>query len=209
MWVSNAFRTDVLPISGDFNVYGGIHRPVHLLVTGKDCISPLFYGSSGVLIRQGKVTKELAELTVETHLSASTITGKRVRVTMTDAEGRVVAQKESSVDGDVVYTPLSLREGQGVSLWNGRKNPYLYTIKVELLDGDIVVDCRTEQTGLRFFSVDAEKSFFLNGEPYPLRGFNRHEDVEGKGSAPALQADRPVTTDHLRHLRTSRTLPGL
>lgn len=27
VWVSNAYRTDILPISGDFNIYGGIHRP--------------------------------------------------------------------------------------------------------------------------------------------------------------------------------------
>ncbi|MDR0810964.1 MAG: beta-galactosidase, partial [Paludibacter sp.] len=27
VWVSNAYRTDVLPVSGDFNIYGGIHRP--------------------------------------------------------------------------------------------------------------------------------------------------------------------------------------
>lgn len=42
VWVSNAYRTDVLPISGDFNVYGGIHRPCHLIITENNCISPLF-----------------------------------------------------------------------------------------------------------------------------------------------------------------------
>lgn len=37
---SNAYRTDVAPLAGDFNLYGGITRPVHLIVTGPDCISP-------------------------------------------------------------------------------------------------------------------------------------------------------------------------
>ena len=183
VWVSNAFRTDVLPISGDFNIYGGIHRPVHLITTRNDCISPLYYGSSGVLISQDKVTKEQAELTVETHLLAST--DKRLRVTMTDAEGKLVAQAETTINSDVVRQPLSIEKPV---LWNGRKNPYLYTVNVELMEGTKVIDCVTEQTGLRYFSVDAEKGFFLNGEPYPLRGFNRHEDVEGKGSA-LLQED--------------------
>ena len=178
VWASNAFRTDVLPISGDFNIYGGIHRPVHLIVTGKDCISPLYYGSNGVLIRQDKVTKEQAHLTVETYLLAST--DKRLRVTMTDAAGKAVAQAETAVTGEVVRQPLTLAKPV---LWNGRKNPYLYRVKVELLDGSEVVDAVEEQTGLRYFGVDAEKGFFLNGEPYPLRGFNRHEDVDGKGSA--------------------------
>ena len=36
---------------------------------------------------------------------------------------------------------------------------------------------------MRYFSVDPEKGFYLNGKQYLLRGFNRHEDVEGKGSA--------------------------
>lgn len=66
VWVSNAFRTDVLPISGDFNIYGGIHRPCHLLITEQNCISPLFYASPGVLIHQDNVTENAAELTVET-----------------------------------------------------------------------------------------------------------------------------------------------
>ena len=181
VWASNAFRTDVLPISGDFNVYGGIHRPVHLIVTEKDCISPLFYGSSGVLIHQDKITKERAELTVETHLSLKrNLERLKLRTTITEAKGKVVAQTEIAAMDSVVRQSLSITKPM---LWNGRKNPYLYSVKVELMDGLRVVDSRTEQTGLRYFSVDAEKGFFLNGEPYPLCGFNRHEDVEGKGSA--------------------------
>ncbi len=45
VWVTNAYNPEILPISGDFNIYGGIHRPCHLLVTEQDCISPLFYAS--------------------------------------------------------------------------------------------------------------------------------------------------------------------
>ena len=181
VWVSNAFRTDVLPISGDFNVYGGIHRPVHLITTGQDCISPLFYGSSGVFVKPDKITREQAELTVETHLSLKgNQQGLKLRTTVTDASGKQVAQSETLATGSIVRQPLSIAKP---ILWNGRKNPYLYYINVELMDGMRVVDSRTEQTGLRYFSVDKDKGFFLNGESYPLHGFNRHEDVEGKGSA--------------------------
>ena len=182
VWASNAFRTDVLPISGDFNVYGGIHRPVHLLITGEDCISPLYYGSSGVLIRQDRVSRQQAELTVETHLSLTSGSGGlTLRTTMTDAEGRAVAQAEMAATTDVVRLSLSITKP---TLWNGRKRPYLYHVRVELCRADgTVVDCVREQMGLRYFSVDREKGFLLNGEPYLLCGFNRHEDVEGKGSA--------------------------
>ena len=182
VWVSNAFRTDVLPISGDFNVYGGIHRPAHLITTGQDCISPLFYGSSGVLIRQENITKQKAELTIETHLSLkSRQNGLRLRSTITDNTGKIVVQAETAVTNDVILQPLTISKP---TLWQGRKRPYLYNVNVELcLSDGTVIDNVSDQTGFRFFSVDAEKGFFLNGESYPLRGFNRHEDWDGKGSA--------------------------
>ena len=182
VWVSNAFRTDVLPISGDFNVYGGIHRPVHLLVTEQDCISPLYYGSSGVMIHQKQVSQTRAELTVETHLSlSSTAKGHRLRVTVNDAEGKEVAQKEAAATGEQVEMPLTIEKP---ILWNGRKNPYLYSVKAELVDAEgKVIDCVEQHTGLRYFTVDKDHGFFLNGQHYELRGFNRHEDVDGRGSA--------------------------
>jgi beta-galactosidase len=37
--------------------------------------------------------------------------------------------------------------------------------------------------GLRYYSVDANKGFLLNGESYPLHGVNRHQDRPGKGWA--------------------------
>ena len=181
VWAGNAFRTDVLPISGDFNVYGGIHRPVHLIVTGKDCISPLFYGSPGVLVHQNKANEAQAAITVETILSLkSGKQGLSLYAQVTDMQGRLVASGEAAANSDCVSLPMTITKP---ILWHGRQNPYLYNVKVELKDGEHVLDSQTVQTGLRYFSVDGEKGFFLNGQSYPLRGFNRHEDVDGKGSA--------------------------
>ena len=77
--VSNAYRTDVAPLAGDFNIYGGITRPVWLIVTERDCISPLDYGSSGVYIHQDRITAEEADLRIETVLS---LRGKRLASTV-------------------------------------------------------------------------------------------------------------------------------
>ena len=46
----------------------------------------------------------------------------------------------------------------------GRKDPYLYTIVAELYDNGKLVDKVEQKTGFRFFTVDPEKGFFLNGE---------------------------------------------
>ena len=52
-------------------------------------------------------------------------------------------------------------------LWNGVKDPYLYTCVVRLLQDGKPVDEVTTKVGLRSFSVDPKKGFFLNGRPYP------------------------------------------
>ena len=186
VWASNAFRTDVLPIAGDFNVYGGMHRPCHLIVTGADCISPLFYASPGIMVHQQNISEAAADITVETHLSlTSGKHGLRLRTTVSDATGQQVAVSETAATGDCVRQPMTI---QRPTLWDGRRNPYLYQLKVELMDGRQVIDEQTVQTGFRYFSVDADKGFFLNGRHYDLHGFNRHDDVEGRGSA-LQQAD--------------------
>lgn len=181
VWVSNAFRTDVLPISGDFNVYGGLHRPCHLIITDKNCISPLFYASSGVFIHQHHISKQMADITIESVLSLKDKkTGLVLKTSLLDANGKVVESTESAVDGETVKQSLKIANP---TLWNGKKNPYLYTIVAELYDNGRLVDNVRQKTGFRFFKADPDKGFFLNGEYLDLYGFNRHEDVEDKGSA--------------------------
>lgn len=68
---SNAYNLGVLPLSGDFNVYGGVHRPVSLIVTAENCITPLDYASSGVYIKQKNVSASMAQVEVFTKLSVN------------------------------------------------------------------------------------------------------------------------------------------
>lgn len=182
IWVTNAYNPDILPISGDFNVYGGIHRPCHLLVTEQDCISPLFYASPGVLIHQDKISEKQADITVETMLS---LKGKKqgleLRTSIEDAKGKVIVQNiAQKVSGESVKQSFVV---ENPVLWNAKQNPYLYKVVVELLDAGKVIDRVEQRTGFRYYSVDADKGFFLNGTYLDLYGFCLHEDVEGKGSA--------------------------
>lgn len=181
VWVSNAYRTDVLPISGDFNVYGGIHRPCHLIVTEPDCITPSFYASPGVFIHQQNVSEEKAEIVVESLLSLKgNQRGLTLKTTVIDADNRQVAGSETTVTDSVVKQPIRIERP---ILWNGKKNPYLYHVTVELYEGNRLKDKVTQRTGFRYFSVDPDKGFFLNGDYLDLYGFCRHEDVAGKASA--------------------------
>ena len=182
VWVTNAYNPEILPISGDFNIYGGIHRPCHLLVTEQDCISPLFYASPGVFIHQDKVSEKQAQITVETMLSLSgKKQGLKVRTTIEDAKGNIISQNiEQNVTIENVKQPFVIEHPV---LWNAKQNPHLYKVIVELLDAGKVIDRVEQRTGLRYFSVDADKGFFLNGKYLDLYGFCLHEEVEGKGSA--------------------------
>ncbi|MFR4304900.1 MAG: glycoside hydrolase family 2 TIM barrel-domain containing protein [Bacteroides thetaiotaomicron] len=182
VWVTNAYNPEILPISGDFNIYGGIHRPCHLLVTEQDCISPLFYASPGVFIHQDKVSEKQAQITVETMLSLrGKKQGLKVRTTIEDAKGNIILQNiEQNVINENVKQPFVIDHPV---LWNAKQNPHLYKVIVELLDDGKVIDRVEQRTGLRYFSVDADKGFFLNGKYLDLYGFCLHEEVEGKGSA--------------------------
>jgi len=68
-------------------------------------------------------------------------------------------------------------------LWNGRKDPYLYRAVTELSVDGKVIDSVTQPLGLRFYRVDLDQGFFLNGQPYHLHGVNRHQDMQDKGWA--------------------------
>lgn len=181
VWASNAFRTDVLPISGDFNVYGGIHRPCHLIITEKNCISPLFYASPGVFIHQNKVSNEMADITVESILSLKELKpGLRLKTTILDADNQIVGVQETTISGETIKQSFTIAKPH---LWNGKQNPYLYKVSVELYDNEKLIDKVTQRTGFRYFSVDPQKGFYLNGKHLDLHGFCIHEDVKGKGSA--------------------------
>ena len=68
-------------------------------------------------------------------------------------------------------------------LWNGRIDPYLYKAVVELRSTNGVVDSVEQPLGLRFYRVDPDKGFFLNGKSYPLHGVDMHQDWFNKGWA--------------------------
>jgi beta-galactosidase len=185
--VNNSWSPDIPPLSGDFTVFGGLYRDVHLLVLNKLFISPLDCASPGVYIKQTRVTVDSADLETTTKLrnannSAKTAT---VRYTITDADGKSVATANSrqtvpANDGSDAVQTVTLSKPH---LWNGRFDPYLYQASVEISDGSNVVDAVTQPLGLRFFRVDPNEGLFLNGKHYPLHGVNRHQDRLDKGWA--------------------------
>ncbi len=186
--VSNAPAADIAPLSGDFSVYGGLYRSVHLLVTGEQNFSPTDHGSPGVAWLQTSVSATQAVLDVTVQISDAARKNRQLILVanVRDAVGKTVASNEEKISTAARMTaPYNLRViVPEPHLWNGRKDPYLYQAVVELrtTEGD-VVDAVTEPLGLRYYSVDPDKGFFLNGTPYHLHGVDKHQDRFNKGWA--------------------------
>ena len=172
---NNSQRLDIAPQGGDFNHYGGLYRDAWLIVTGQECITPLYYGSTGVLISQTRVDRHLASICADIHLSSpGGYKGCEIDFSVLDASGiKVVDKSGVLVHGDRVTVTAEIADPH---LWNGREDPYLYrTVTVLKKDGR-EIDRVEENIGLRYFSVDPDKGFFLNGRHLKLRGVNRHQD---------------------------------
>ena len=178
---NNAQSFEVAPFAGDFNIYGGLYRDVWLEVLEPTCISPLYFGSDGVLIAQ-KTTRERAELTAEVHLSTrSDYEGCEVRFSVSDAAGKPMAETYyDHIVNDVVTCGVAI---DNPHLWDGKADPYLYKAVVTLVKDGKEIDRVEENIGLRYFHVDREKGFFLNGKHLKLQGVSRHQDWGGLASA--------------------------
>lgn len=189
LWVrvNNGEQTDVMPLLGDFNFYGGIYRDVHLMVTEAQCISPLDYASDGVYLRYPHIDKEKAQLETEVLLAnnESQAVNREVEVVIREAN-RVVARNRKSVMIPAhathyrVKLPLEIVRPR---LWQGKTDPFLYGVEVRLLDEGVEQDAVRLKTGVRTYRVDADKGFFLNGKHLSLQGVCTHQERAEVGNA--------------------------
>ena len=163
--VDNAPNDFVYPQKADFTFYGGIYREVALLVVDKCHFDLDYFGGKGIAV----TAKADGSVRVQTWATCGD-----VQITLFDQQGNTVATGEGSDCTLKIEKP---------HLWNGVADPYLYTCQADLLLDGKVKDRVQTRFGVREFSVDPQKGFFLNGKPYPLHGVSRHQDRKGLGNA--------------------------
>lgn len=184
----NKSRPDVIPVNHNlFGVYGGIYRPVWLIVTEPYNISVTDCASPGVYITQKNVSKKQAEVKVKVKLDNGTLQPVPVTLqnTIYDQEGKQIATNSQSFEltaqGEQAYeSSFTIKKP---TLWQGRENPYLYKVVSRLIKDGQVIDEMVQPLGLRKYEIVAGKGFYLNGEKYPMYGVTRHQDWWGLGSA--------------------------
>lgn len=184
--VNNGEQLDIMPLVGDFNFYGGIYRDVHLLITDETCISPLDYASPGVRLVQDSVSHRYAKVRAIVDLSNGSSGNQEVELNVRLLDGqRVVKEGTKNVNlsgNEVMQQELTFEINQP-HLWNGRQDPFLYQAEVTLFRNGQMVDRVTQPLGLRFYRIDPDKGFFLNGKHLPLQGVCRHQDRSEVGNA--------------------------
>ena len=184
--VNNGEQLDIMPLVGDFNFYGGIYRDVHLLITDETCISPLDYASPGVRLIQDSVSHRYAKVRATVDLSNGSSGNQKVELNVRLLDGqRVVKEgtKNVNLSGNEVMQQELTFEIDQPHLWNGRQDPFLYQAEVTLFRNGQMVDRVTQPLGLRFYRIDPDKGFFLNGKHLPLQGVCRHQDRSEVGNA--------------------------
>lgn len=179
--VDNSKNQKVYPQVADFTFYGGIYRDVEFLIVGETHFDLDYYGGPGIQVStdvKGKTGIVRVRSYINKNAEEMKKEGISVCLTLADAEGKTVGTAEGT-DTRIKVTDAHL--------WDGVRNPYLYKLTAQIRQGETVLDEIEVSCGIRTFSFDPNKGFFLNGVSYPLRGVSRHQDWKGIGNAVSYQ----------------------
>ena len=201
--LDNSHDENIPPMRADFTFFGGIYRDINLIIVPESHISLSHYGSNGVYVSTPEVGDNLAKARVQTHLDiAPEAKDLSLEQRIIAPGGRQVAAVKTALgksDEETVCTQ-DLRI-PNPKLWDV-DSPQLYTLITRLLDRNgNIIDEQRSSFGVRTFSFDPEKGFFLNGRHLKLMGTNRHQDF--KDRANALPDEM-----HLRDVRLLKEMGG-
>ncbi|MHC4570905.1 MAG: beta-galactosidase GalA [Planctomycetota bacterium] len=161
----------------------GIYRHVWLLKT-----EPLHVAQWGTYVKSDVKLgdKNSTELTIQTTI-ANQYDGDRhceLISTIVDTEGKAVTavksvQKVKTWTDEEITQKVTVKNAK---LWSV-ESPYLYKLLTTVKEQDRIVDTYETTFGIRTFSFDPDKGFFLNGKSTMLKGVCLHQDHGGVGVA--------------------------
>lgn len=172
--VDNSANETVYPQMADFTFYGGLYRDVNIIAVPDTHFQLDYFGGSGIKVTP-EIQGENAKIYLETYIT-DLKNGDKVLYNIIDAKGDLVATEES----EQLFAEFTIKQPH---LWNGAKDPYLYTAKATIIRDGEPLDSVSARFGCRSFEIDPKRGFILNGREYPLRGVSRHQDRAGFGNA--------------------------
>lgn len=175
--VDNSDRADIYPQKADFTFYGGLYRGVNLVSVSDSHFDLTHHGDDGAWARSVPSGKNfLLHMHAYVTNPAPDMT---VQFSLMGCDGRAIGEAYAPAEAHCTASLLVIQP----HLWDGVKDPFLYTVTARLIRRNEVIDEISFVHGFRTFSVDPQKGFILNGRPYPLRGVCRHQDRLGMGNA--------------------------
>jgi beta-galactosidase len=216
---NNNFATITPPQAGDYSKYGGLYRdvrfvgvdPTHIALRELQTFAIDSDGlpgtpptatnapiaTPGIFFTASNISTSSADVEVKTKLDNASATARAVSVrsVLVDDAGIIVAEHEDIQNLAPGASSILVIQSSTVAnprLWNGRIDPYLYDLYVEVRDESTnqLLDLIHERVGIRTFEVRAynpsdpnANGFVLNGEDYDLHGVNYHQDTIAKGWA--------------------------
>lgn len=176
-------RVDATLEEGWFYEGAGIYRHVWLCKAAPLHVAPFGTFVYSQLEAPFSEAEVVVETTVEnTSLQTAAYSLKHVLI---DADGKEVAECQVQGDSLLPRKPQCTTGRMHVSnphLWS-TESPYLYQVRTDVYVGEKLVDTYLTTTGIRHIAFDADRGFFLNGQPLKLKGVNMHQDQAGVGSA--------------------------
>lgn len=197
--VDNSKDEAIAPISGDFNMYGGIYRKIYLLTINDVHVDVENNGSSGLFLttpnsRSLERPEDLGCLNIKTDIVNDSETDRNITITAQiigdNAPEPIIEDVSLEAGGSYAFDhDIKIEDPHlwnGIDYSEGADNSdvgYRYTVEIIVSEDGNVLDKVSDKVGFRYFWVDKDTGFYLNGEHHPLRGVNRHQYRRDCGSA--------------------------
>jgi beta-galactosidase len=185
--VDSRHNPAIPPMSGDFTFYGGVYRDVYLIRKGEQHFDRLDGSTKGVYLSSPKTSERSATLKIKAKAKNTSAQNAKltVRTILFQPDGQQIGKTEAplSLSGDsqgIAVMDLTIAQPD---LWSPAQ-PNLYRVEVVLLnEKGQAIDQYTSNYGFRWFEMDKNRAFLLNGKPLNLIGVNRHQDYPGLANA--------------------------
>ncbi|MFV0311243.1 MAG: sugar-binding domain-containing protein [Dysgonomonas sp.] len=159
----------------------GIYRNVWLLT-----VNPVHVDHWGTYVTTPLVSEEKAEIKIVTNIRNTETTSQNADIysILVDAKGRELTQTNRKI---AITAQSNGETEQSINIDNpilwSVENPYLYKIITQIKQNGKIVDEYETPVGIRYFSFDTEKGFFLNGKSVKIKGVCNHHDLGCLGAA--------------------------
>jgi len=159
----------------------GIYRDVYITITDH-----IHIDQYGVFVTTPVASQEQATIAINVRLSNETMKDETIQIqnTLWDSNGKII---DSTMETMILPSETGTEVDQTInvtnpSLWSP-DTPYLYSVITEIIKDGEIIDHLSTPVGVRWFELDANKGFFLNGTNMKIKGVCVHHDAGCLGAA--------------------------